>query len=111
LGPISDSARQGNVTVSLTAKVVHVTWNLGDGTTITCTGAGTPYQDSFGAAPSPTCGHMYRRPSTDLPGGAYPVSATAVWQVDWTGGGAAGSIPFEITSTGRVRISEVQALN
>ena len=78
-----------NVTVTLTAKVDHVIWSLGDGTTVTCTGAGTPYQDSFGAAPSPTCGHMYRKPSTALPGGGYPVSATAVWEVDWTGGGEA----------------------
>src|SRR4051794_30825225 len=70
LGPITDSDTQGNVTVTLTAKVDHVTWTLGDGTTITCTGAGTPYQDSFGAAPSPTCGHIYRKPSTDLEGGA-----------------------------------------
>ena len=111
LGPISDADTEGNVTVTLTAKVDHVTWSLGDGTTITCTGAGTPYQDSFGAAPSPTCGHMYRTPSTELPGGSYPVSATAVWRVDWTGGGEAGSIPFEITSTGWVRISEAHALN
>jgi hypothetical protein len=111
LGPISDSDTQGNVTVTLTAKVDHVTWSFGDGTTITCTGAGTPYEDSFGAAPSPTCGHIYRKPSTELRGGSYPVSATSVWRVDWTGGGEAGSIPFEITSRGRVRISEAQALN
>ena len=111
LGPITDSATQGNVTVTLTATVEHVTWTLGDGTTLRCAGTGTPYQDSFGAAPSPTCGHTYRRPSTGLAGGAYPVSATAVWQVDWTGAGQSGSIPFQITANGTVRIGEAQALN
>jgi hypothetical protein len=111
LGPITDSATQGNVTVTLTATVDHVTWSLGDGTTLRCRGTGTPYQDAFGAAPSPTCGHTYRRPSTSLTGGAYPVSATAVWRVEWTGAGQSGSIPFQITANGTVRIGEAQALN
>jgi len=111
LGPISDSASAGGITVTLTGKVDHVRWDLGDGTTVTCAGAGTPYQDSFGAAPSPTCGHVYTRPSTGLPGGAYPVTVTAVWDITWTGGGQTGVIPFEITSTGSIRIAEAQALN
>jgi hypothetical protein len=111
LGPISDSATAGGVTVTLTARVDHVVWDLGDGTTITCTGPGTPYQDSFGAQPSPTCGHTYAHPSTNVPGGAYPVTATAVWDVAWTGGGQAGAIPFDVTSRTTVRIGEVQALN
>ena len=111
LGPITDSATAGGITVTLTGKVDHVVWNMGDGTTVTCTGPGTPYQDSFGAAPSPTCGHLYKHPSTSLPGGAYPIRVTAVWDIAWTGGGQNGVIPFEVTSTGSVRIGEVQALN
>lgn len=110
LGPISDTATEGGVTVTLTAKVSRVIWNLGDGTTITCTGAGTPYRDEFGAQPSPTCGHTYVHPSTELPGGTYHVSATAVWDVAWTGGGQSGRIPFDVTSETSIRISEVQAL-
>ena len=97
LGPITDSATAGGITVTLTGKVDHVVWNMGDGTTVTCTGPGTPYQDSFGAAPSPTCGHMYKHPSTSLPGGAYPIRVTAVWDIAWTGGGQNGVIPFEVT--------------
>jgi hypothetical protein len=111
LGPISDSATEGGVTVTISAKVSRVQWNLGDGTTITCTGAGTPYQDNFGSRPSPTCGHVYKHPSTSLPGGAYRVTATAVWAVTWTGGGQAGTIPFEVTSETSIRMSEAQALN
>ncbi len=111
LGPIADAASAGGITVTLTGKVDHLLWSMGDGTTVTCTGAGTPYQDSFGASPSPTCGHVYTRPSTGLPGGAYPVTVTAVWDIAWTGGGQTGAIPFEVTSTGSVRIGEAQALN
>ncbi len=111
LGPITDSETEGGVTVTLTAKVSRVVWNLGDGTTITCSGAGTPYRDEFGSRPSPTCGHVYKRPSTSLPGGAYRVTATAVWDVAWTGGGQTGVIPFEVTSETSIRMGEAQALN
>jgi hypothetical protein len=111
LGPISDSASEGGVTVTLTARVTKVVWTMGDGTSVTCAGAGTPYQDSYGAQPSPTCGHTYTHPSTNLPGGVYPVTATAIWDVAWTGGGQSGEIPFDVTSRTAVRIGEVQALN
>jgi hypothetical protein len=110
LGPISDSATEGGVTVTLTARVSKVVWNLGDGTTITCNGPGTPYRDEFGAQPSPTCGHTYQHPSTELPGGVYRVTATAIWDVGWTGGGQSGQIPFEVSSQTSIRIGEVQAL-
>ena len=111
LGPITDSATERGVTVTLTARVSEVVWDLGDGTTVRCLGAGTPYQDSFGARPSPTCGHIYARPSTSRPGGVFPVAATAVWDVAWTGGGESGQLPFDVTSRTTVRIGEVQALN
>lgn len=111
LGPIGDSETVAGVTVTLTAHVSKVVWSLGDGATVTCVGAGTPYRDQFGAKPSPTCGHTYRRPSTGLPGGAYKVSATAVWDVAWSGAGQSGTIPFEVTSGTSIRIGEVQALN
>ena len=110
LGPISDSATEGGITVTLTARVSKVVWNLGDGATITCAGAGTPYRDEFGARPSPTCGHTYRHPSTELPGGVYRVTATAVWDVAWTGAGQSGRIPFEVDSSTTISIGEVQAL-
>ena len=111
LGPISDSATAGGVTVTLTARVGKVVWNLGDGTSITCIGAGTPYQDDFGARPSPTCGHVYPHASTATARAAPSMSPpTAVWDVAWTGGGQSGQIPFEVTSQTSMRVEEVQAL-
>jgi hypothetical protein len=110
LGPITDSATVGGMTVTLTARVGKVIWNLGDGTTVTCDGPGTPYRDEFGARPSPTCGHTYSHPSTQLPGGVYHVTATAIWDVAWTGGGQSGQIPFDVNSQTTIRIDEVQAL-
>ena len=110
-GPQSRTATAGDVSVTATARVERIVWSMGDGTSVTCTGPGTPYQDSFGTAPSPTCGHQYLHPSTALPGGAYPVTATAYWHVDWVGGGEDGFFEFSFPSTTTVRIGEAQALN
>ncbi|GHJ97725.1 hypothetical protein SNE510_72440 [Streptomyces sp. NE5-10] len=62
-GPVSASASAGAVTVTATAKVTSVRWVMGDGTTVTCAGPGTPYKTGYGATDSPTCGHRYTRPT------------------------------------------------
>ena len=61
-GPNTASATAGSVTV--TAKVTSIRWDMGDGTTVTCTGPGTPYDTSEGKAESPDCGHRYTKPSS-----------------------------------------------
>lgn len=105
LGPQSRSVTAAGITVTATAHVLRVEWDTGDGATVTCTGPGTPYQDSFGATRSPTCGHTYTAP------GRYAVSATSYWQVDWTGAGDQGSYQFSFTTTAApVVVTEVQAL-
>ncbi|MEV7701292.1 ATP/GTP-binding protein [[Kitasatospora] papulosa] len=83
-GPATASATAGGVTVTATAKVTRVRWAMGDGTTVTCHGPGTPYAKSRGGAPSPDCGHLYERPSYAKPGGRYQGTATATWTVTWT---------------------------
>ncbi|MFF3531502.1 ATP/GTP-binding protein [Streptomyces rubiginosohelvolus] len=60
-GPISASATAGGVTVTATAKVTTVRWAMGDGTTVTCNGPGTPYTPDRGKSMSPDCGHLYER--------------------------------------------------
>ncbi|MYT57980.1 ATP/GTP-binding protein [Streptomyces sp. SID7834] len=83
-GPETASATAGGVTVTATAKVTTVRWAMGDGTTVTCHGPGTPYAKSRGKAMSPDCGHIYERPSSEQPGGRYQGTATATWTVTWT---------------------------
>ena len=79
---------------------------MGNGDTVTCHGAGTPYQDSFGAKPSPTCGYTYTRPSPQ-----YGVTATSHWVVDWTSSnGDAGQIRFALVANTSIAIGESQAL-
>lgn len=109
-GPISRSASAGATTVRATARVVRVTWAMGDGGTVTCTDAGTAWTPEAGSGPSPTCGYRYSRAATSRPGGVFPVTATTHWVVDWSGAGRSGQLAFSMSSQGALRVVEVQAL-
>ena len=110
-GPITRSASDGPVTVTATATVAEVVWNMGDGSApITC-GAGTPYLDSYGNTDSPTCGYRYELTSEDKRGRAYRVTATSHWVIEWSGGGMDGTIELNTTSDPMpIRIGEAQVL-
>lgn len=109
-GPITESATAGAVTVTATARVDSIVWTMGDGNTVTCTTDGTPYEDRFGDADSPDCGHRYETTSWKQPGHEFTVSATARWTVEWQGGGQEGVIPIDQTSQTQVRVGEIQVL-
>lgn len=112
-GPVSATASVPGVSVTAVATPTSVTWAMGDGSTVTCTGAGTPYKAGTDPkAPSPDCGHVYRRSSASQPGQAYPVTATVHWTVTWSGAGQGGTFP-DMTTTGNAtfRVAESQALN
>ncbi|MFC0221220.1 hypothetical protein [Nocardioides zeicaulis] len=109
-GPITRSASAAGVTVTATASVARVVWDMGDGSDpITC-GAGTPYADRYGKSDSPTCGHRYQRTSADQPDGAYQVTATSYWIVEWAGGGMTGQMEFDLSSVAAIRVGEAQVL-
>ncbi len=112
-GPVSATAAVPGVSVTATAIPTSVTWSMGDGSTVTCTGAGTPYEGGADPkAPSPDCGHVYRRSSANQLGQVYPVTATVHWTVTWSGAGQDGTFP-DMTTTGNAasRVAESQALN
>lgn len=102
-GPITDTASAGSVTVTASARVRSVVWDMGDGTRKSC-GKGTPYDPSFDAASSPTCGHRYDAP------GRYPVTATSNWTVDWSGAGQSGTITFTLTRDASVWVRQAHGL-
>ncbi len=112
-GPNTASASASGVTVTATAKVSKIVWNLGDGANVTCTGPGTAYKKAFGLKKSPDCGHTYMQPSSDEPGGTYKVTATSTWVVDWqvSGGGESGQLTEVRDSSVAVAIVESQAVN
>ncbi len=55
--------------MTATAKVTRIVWEMGDGATVTCTGAGTSYTAAHGKQESPTCGHTYTQTSASEPAG------------------------------------------
>lgn len=111
--PRSATASVPGVSVTATAVPNSVTWSMGDGSTVTCPGAGTPFPS--GADPrsaSPDCGHTYHQTSQGKPGNAYPVAAEVNWTVTWSGAGTGGSFPnLTTTSTATFAVAESQALN
>lgn len=109
-GTYEVTATLGGQTITASAQVATVQWDMGDGTTVTC-GEGTPYATAFGLTSSPSCGHAYSRTSLREPGGMYTVTATSNWEVDWTGGGASGTIPVTTTSTTDLEVLELQSVN
>lgn len=110
--PLSATAAVPGLSVSATATPIRLTWDMGDGTTVTCTGPGTPFTDATPAtASSPDCGHTYRRASDVEPSGKFTVRVTETWRVTWAGGGQSGTLPdMTATSSIAVRVAESQAL-
>ncbi|MCZ7458222.1 ATP/GTP-binding protein [Streptomyces sp. WMMC940] len=105
-GPNSASASVPGLTVTATAKATKIVWNMGDGNSVTCNNAGTPYEKSYGKKTSPTCGHVYSKASDK-----FTVTATTTWNVHWTGGGQQGDITVTRESQTAARIGEVQVVD
>ncbi len=110
-GPITRTATAGSVSVTATAKVTKVVWDMGDGAEVTCRDTGTEWTRADGADDSPTCGHTYLADSRAEPDGAYQVRATTHWTVDWDGAGQSGTIRFTLTGPPRAMpVVELHAL-
>lgn len=110
---VSATVSVPGVSVTATATPTSVTWSMGDGSTVTCAGPGTPFAASSNPkASSPDCGHTYRTSSASQTGQAFPVTATVHWTVTWAGAGQGGVFP-DLTTTGNAafRVAESQALN
>lgn len=109
-GPNTASATAGGVTVTATAKVSRMVWAMGDGASVTCNGPGTAYTSSAGMSQSPTCGHVYSRPSAAAHNGKFTVTATSTWTIDWLGGGQAGRLTEVRRADVQVAVGEVQVV-
>lgn len=106
-GPITRSASVPGLSVTATAQVKAVDWSLGDGNTIRCESAGTPYDKAQGINDSPDCGHRYKKTSRLLPNCTYPVTATAHWDITWQSTlGDTGQLPMTQQATTQLRIAQ-----
>ena len=96
VGPVSDSV--AGLSVSLRAEVSSLTFRMGDGAVVTCTGAGDKWTEAVEpGAKAPNCGHTYTKPS--LPKGRYTVAALTNWAVTWTANGQSGVINVPAVQT------------
>ncbi|MFI6357989.1 ATP/GTP-binding protein [Streptomyces sp. NPDC050743] len=109
-GPNTASASAGGITVTATAKVSKIVWQMGDGASVTCNGPGKPYQASDSLAQSPTCGHVYSKTSASAQNGKCQVTATSTWAINWQGGGQAGQLTEVRQTNVRVAVGEVQVV-
>jgi hypothetical protein len=110
---MSATASVPGVTVTAVATPTSVTWSMGDGSAVTCTGAGTPFPAGGNPmAASPTCGYTYRMSSAGQPNQTFAVTATVHWSVTWSGAGQAGVFPDMTTQAAAAfPVAEAQALN
>ncbi len=97
------------VSVTVTARMDRVDWSMGDGHTVTCHTAGTPYNTGLGWRESPDCGYVYQQTSREQPGGTYPLRATAHWTIVFTGDYRA-TMNRTTTNTVQVKIGEYQTV-
>jgi hypothetical protein len=110
-GPATASASAGGITVTATARVHELTWDMGDGIEVVCRTAGTPYEASFGKRESPDCGHVYEESSAHQPGGRYTVTATSDWVITWSGAGQTGTIRLNgLSRSVEIAVGEAQVL-
>ncbi len=114
-GPLSAEATLDGVTIEATGTLDRIEWSMGDGETVSCKGAGTPFDraamqgKSLKEVPaSPTCGHKYVKTSRCEKGGTFPVGATAYWNVHWTGGGMEGDIPLQFTRSTSLAVVDLR---
>ncbi len=97
----------GGMRIDITAHLDRLTFDMGDGQQVACT-RWTPYTPAHAGEPSPTCGHVYAKPSS--PRGEYTITATASWTAQWSAMGHSGTLPLRSTASRSVPVGELQAV-
>jgi hypothetical protein len=115
-GPLSTTATAGAAQVTVTGTLTAVEWDLGPPDAhVRCTGPGTPWTGQPG--PSPDCGYTFTQrslPERTNDTGRWPITATSVWQVTWTGTSAgapvSGTQVVRLPTQTSLAVGEVQVL-
>lgn len=110
-GPATASASAGGITVTATARVHQISWDMGDGSEVVCRTAGTPYRPRFGDRQSPDCGYRYEQTSGHQPNGQFIVTATSDWVITWRGAGQSGTVRLNgLVRSAQITVGEAQVL-
>lgn len=114
-GPQTKRAAIGGVAIEAIGTVDRIEWAMGAGESVSCKGSGTPFTRAMAVgkslkeiASSPTCGYQYAKTSRCVKGGTFTVTATAYWNVHWTGGGMQGDIPLDFSRSLPVRVTDLR---
>jgi hypothetical protein len=119
--PYQATATVGRVSATATATPATVTWSMGDGAVVECSGPGAQYNlDLAPDLQSTSCAYTYTRSSDGEPSsdgnpndGAFAVTASVSWNVTWTAVGAPGGGPLpslRTESTVAVRVEQVESI-
>lgn len=114
VGPLTVSVTEDGLTVTATATLDRIDYTMRDGgvtiADVTCAGAsapGTPYEATFDDSPSPNCGVTAAQ---NQQVGAYTITGTASWTVEWSGGGQTGTIPVDVDNSIHMEVGEAQII-
>ena len=104
-GPITKTVTQSGYSITATAAVTHLTWEMGNGDTKTCDKGIEHPEHNTRNEKSPSCGYIYHQT------GNYTITATAHWAIVWTGLGQQGTIEMDLTTQAHTKVVEVSAVN
>ncbi len=114
--PITATAKAGGITATITATPTSVTWDMGDGDSVSCAGPGVIYNPNEPASSQSTsCSYTWPRSSATQPNGTFTVTATINYAITSTVIGALDPNPVLGTAAGptgtdAVAVTEVEAL-
>lgn len=113
--PITRTVWNGARYVTMTARVERTLWEPGlrDAETVTCTGAGVPYDRSRGLdGQLSDCRYEYARSSAVRDDDTFDAVVEAVWVVTYEDGGAVRELGrFPIAVTFETEVEEIQAVS
>ena len=115
-GPISATATAGAAQVTATAELATVEWEPGPpGIRITCPGPGTAWTGQPDT--STDCSYTYQQrslPERTNGTGRWPLTATTIWAITWTGTSAGESVTgtqtLRLTTETDIAVGEIQVL-
>ncbi|WP_254909743.1 hypothetical protein [Micromonospora sp. NBS 11-29] len=109
-GPLTASASDRGLTVTITANVTRTVWHMDRNLDVECAGPGTPYRANgpLAGSASPDCGLPNGYPKA----GIYQVYATTFWTVEWTSSGGERGVIAQSRESGviPVQINERQVV-
>ena len=119
-GPVLASASAGGVTSTVNIVPIGVTWDMGDGHSITCQGPGVrynssqPFDSQLLSTGLPPCGYKYSMSSASRPGQTFLARVTLHYRATWAVLGAPGGgvlPPVDRSVTLPITVGEIQVLN